>query len=151
MLRQCVCIATFFAASIVAAAAAPVRHAGEWQTIIDNGHPMISCFQHDVTMDQDNIMRTTARIPGASCKIANFGVMGNVISYSMQCVINGSDMTSSGSVTQTGPDAFTSKVHSHGGVIKIPNGKPIVIPDTDMSIASRRLGACKPGDRVNPY
>jgi hypothetical protein len=40
-------------------------------------------------------------------------------------------MTSCGTITATSPDAFTSKVHSHGGVIKMPNVQPMAIPDSD--------------------
>jgi hypothetical protein len=56
-------------------------------------------------------------------------------------------MTSSGTITVTGPDAFTSKVHSHGGAIKMPDGKTLPMQDMDITTISRRLGPCKPGDR----
>ena len=65
----------------------------------------------------------------------------------MQCVIGGSTMTSSATITATGPDAITSRVQSKGGAFKMPNGQTMPIPDSDTVTVSRRLGACKPGDR----
>ena len=87
-----------------------------------------------------------AKIPGANCKIGNIANMGNVTSYSMQCTVGGSLMTSSGTITQTGPDAFISKTHSHGGAMKLANGQTMAFPDNDMVTVQHRLGACKPGD-----
>jgi hypothetical protein len=41
-------------------------------------------------------------------------------------------MTSSGTITATGPYSFTGKTHSHGGVIKMPNGKEVALSDMDI-------------------
>lgn len=92
-------------------------------------------------------MQSMAKLPGANCTISDFETSGAVTSYSTQCTIGGSQMTSSGTITVTGPDAFSTKAHSHGGVIKMPNGKEAAMPDIDMVTVSRRLGPCKPGDR----
>ena len=45
-------------------------------------------------------------------------------------------------LTQTGPDAFTSKVHSHGGAMKMPSGQTFNMPETDIVNVSRRVGPC---------
>jgi hypothetical protein len=124
-----------------------VRHAGEWETTLDNGKPVLFCYPADETFDQNVIMRSMAKLPGASCTMGNMSTSGNVTSYSMQCTIGGSTMTSSGTITVTGPDAFTGKVHSHGGAIKMPDGKTMPMQDMDITTVSRRLGPCKPGDR----
>jgi hypothetical protein len=79
--------------------------------------------------------------------MGSMNTVGNVTSYSMQCTIGGSPMTSSGTFTVTGPDSFAGKAHSHGGMIKMPDGKAVAMPDTDIVNVSRRLGPCKPGDR----
>jgi hypothetical protein len=146
-MRKFVVMIAVLVASSSPAWAAPVRHAGEWQTIIDNGQPFIACLPSDATLDQDYITRLMAKIPGADCKVSNANFSGSVISYSLQCTVNGSLMTSSGTVTQTGPDEFTTKAHSHGGSMKMPNGQTMAFPDSDMVTVQRRLGACKPGDR----
>jgi hypothetical protein len=92
-------------------------------------------------------MQSMSKIPGASCTVNSLNTVGSVTSYSMQCMIGGSQMTSSGSITVTGPDSYTGKVHSHGGMIKMPNGQATAMPDMDMVTTSRRLGPCQPGDR----
>jgi hypothetical protein len=88
-----------------------------------------------------------AKIPNANCTMSDPKTTGNVTAYSLQCTIGGSQMTSSGTMTVLGPDSYSSKVHSHGGAIKMPNGQVVAMPDTDMTVASRRIGPCKPGDR----
>ncbi len=125
----------------------PVRHAGEWETTIDNGKPIRFCYPADATLDQNYVMQSMSKIPGASCTVSNLNTAGSVTSYSMQCMIGGSQMTSSGTITVTGPDSYTGKVHSHGGIIKMPNGQATAMPDMDMVTTSRRLGPCQPGDR----
>jgi hypothetical protein len=147
MLRRTALIAALFATAATAAWAAPVRRAGEWRTTIDNGQPLIACFPADATLDQNFVTRTMARLPGVKCTVNSINTVGDVTSYSMQCSINGSVMTSSGTITATGEDAFSSKMHSHGGEIKMPNGRTLRLPDTDMVTVSRRLGPCKPNDR----
>jgi hypothetical protein len=124
-----------------------VRHAGEWETTIDNGKPNVICFPTDATMDQNYVMQSMSKIPGAGCTISNWSTAGNVTSYSMQCTIGGSVMTSAGTVTVTSPDAYTGKVHTHGGKIPMPNGQVVAMPDVDMVTTSHRVGPCKPGDR----
>lgn len=144
--------AVFAAAlSIASASAAPVRHAGEWETVIDKGQPLIACFPQDETLDENTMMRPLAKIPGASCKLKSIKTVGDVTSISMECNIGGSTMTSSATITVTGPDAFTSKVQSKGGAIKMPNGQTVPIPDSETVTVARRLGPCKPGDRQIKY
>ena len=133
------------------AAGAAVEHAGEWQSIIGNGQPLTFCIPADRVVDQAYVSKSMARMPNAACTVSNFTSLGPITSYSLQCTIGGSVMTSSGTVTQTGPDSFTSKSHSHGGAIKMGNGQTMVMPDMDMTVSSHRVGPCKPGDRVNPY
>jgi hypothetical protein len=147
MLKPAVFVASLFAVSITAVLAAPVRHAGEWETIIDNGKPLVVCFPADETLDENTLMRPLSKIPGASCKVDSLKTVGDVTSISMQCDIGGSTMTSSATITVTGPDAVSSRVQSHGGAIKMPNGQVMPIPDSDTVTVSRRLGPCKPGDR----
>jgi uncharacterized protein DUF3617 len=124
-----------------------VRHAGEWETTIDNRKPSVVCFPTDTTLDQAYVMQKMAKIPNAKCAVSDIKTVGSVASYSLQCTIGGGLMTSSGTITQTGPDAYSSKEHSHGGVIAMPDGKSFAMPDTDMVTVSHRLGPCKPGDR----
>jgi hypothetical protein len=147
MLKPTVFVAALFAISITAVSAAPVRHAGEWETIIDKGPPRVVCFPADETLDENTLMRPLAKIPGVSCKVDSIKTVGDVTSISMQCDIGGSTMTSSATITATGPDAISSRVQSHGGAIKMPNGQMIPIPDSDTVTVSRRLGPCKPGER----
>ena len=143
--------ATLCTLPVIAAGAEPlVRHAGEWETTIGNGKPIVVCFPTDQTFDQDTVLKQMARIPGANCTMSNLTTTGNVTSYSLQCTIGGSQMTSTGTVTVTGPDAYTSKAHSHGGRIAMPNGQTMDMPDTDMVSVSHRTGPCKPGDRQAP-
>ncbi len=129
---------------LMTVAAAPVRHGGEWETVINGGPPRVVCLTKDQVFDKDALLR---QMPNAQCTMDTLDIAGNVITFAMQCTLQGSTITSSGTITQTGPDAFTSKLHGHGGVIPRSNGQTITIPDTDMVVVSRRLGPCKPGDR----
>jgi hypothetical protein len=147
LLKPAAFAAALFAVSITAVSAAPVRHAGEWETIIDKGQPLIACFPIDETFDENTMMRPLLKLPGASCKMDSFKAVGDVTSFSMQCNINGSMMISSGTITVTGPDAFTTNVQTKGGIIKMPNGQTVPIPDSDTVTVARRLGPCKPGER----
>jgi hypothetical protein len=147
MLKPVVFAAILFAVSVTAASAAPVRHAGEWETTIDKGKPLVACFPTDETLDENTLMRPLAKIPGANCKVDSVKTVGDVTSISMQCEIGGSTMTSSATITATGPDAITSRVQSKGGAFKMPNGQIVPIPDSDTVTVSRRLGPCKPGER----
>lgn len=147
MLKPIAFVAIFFAASTSAAFATPLRHAGEWETVLDGGQPRVACFPNDETLDENYLMKSLSKIPGASCKVDSLKTVGDVTSYSLQCEIGGSTMTSSGTITITGPDAFASKGHSHGGMIPMPNGKTVAMPDTDTVSVSHRLGPCKPGER----
>jgi hypothetical protein len=149
MRRVALTVAVVAVASSVSSAAGAglVRKAGEWQTSIDNGPPRLICYATDETFDQAYVARAMSRLPGASCKVSNFTTVGSVTSYSLLCTIGGSQMTSTGSITSTGPDSVTAKAHSHGGVIKMANGQTIAIPDTEIMTTSRRLGPCKPGDK----
>jgi hypothetical protein len=147
MQKSAIFVAALFAVSASVALAAPVRHAGEWETTIDKGQPLIACFPVDETLDENTLMRPLAKIPGADCKVDSVKTVGAVTSISMQCVIGGSTMISSATITATGPDAITSRVQSKGGAFKMPNGQTMPIPDSDTVTVSRRLGPCKPGDR----
>jgi hypothetical protein len=148
MPRRIVLVAPFLLIAAAAIAYAnPVRRAGEWETVFDGGRPFVACFPDDQTFDENTIVREMAKLPGASCRTTSFGTTGDVTSYAIECMIGGSLMTSSGTITATGPDRFTGKAHSHGGMIAMPNGKTVVMPDTDTVTASRRLGPCKPGER----
>lgn len=145
--KSAIFIAALFAVSASVALATPVRHAGEWEIIIDKRQPQIACFPVDETFDENTVMRPLSKIPGATCKMDSIKTVGDVTSYSLQCVIGGSVMTSSGTFTDTGPDAFTGRVQTHGGAIKMPNGQTTPIPDSDTVTVSRRVGPCKPGER----
>lgn len=147
MLKPVAFVAVLFAALTSAAFAAPVRHAGEWETALDGGTPRVACFPVDETLDENSLMRSMSKLPGASCKMDSIKTVGDVTSYSMQCNIGGSTLTSSGTITETGPDAFASKGHTHGGMIPTAGGKTVAMPDTDTVSVSRRLGPCKPGER----
>jgi len=148
MLRSATLIVALCAVSATAAWAEPlVRHAGEWETTIDNGKPILFCYPTDVTLDQGYVLQSMSKIPGANCTMGSMNTVGNVTSYAMQCTIGGSQMTSSGTVTVTGPDSFATKSHSHGGMMKMPNGQTVAIPDMDMANVSHRVGPCQPGDR----
>jgi hypothetical protein len=140
-------IVVALAAAAAANAAPLVRHSGEWETRIDNGQPLLTCYTTDTPFDQNYVMQKMSKIPGGNCKVSDFNTMGSVLSYSVECTVGGAAMTSSGTITVTGPDALSGKVHSHGGVLKMGNGKAMTIPDTDMTETFRRLGPCKPGDR----
>jgi len=135
------------AAASSAAGAGLTRQAGEWQTSIDNGPPRLICYATDATIDQAYVARSMAKLPGANCQVSNFTTVGSVTSYSMLCTVGGSQMTTTGSITVTGPDSVTGKAHSHGGMIKTPSGQSVPVPDTDIMTVSRRLGPCKPGDK----
>ena len=56
----------------------PVRHAGEWETTIDNGKPIRFCYPTDATLDQNYVMQSMSKIPGASCT-------GEQLEYRRQC------------------------------------------------------------------
>jgi hypothetical protein len=147
MLKRTAFIVVLCAASVSAAWAEPfVRRAGEWETTIDNGQPRILCFPTDVTLDKNYVTQPMSKLHAADCTITNMETVGAVTSYSIRCTVGGSPMTSSGTITATGPDSFTGKIHSHGGVIKMRNGKEVALSDMDIVTVSRRLGPCKPGD-----
>jgi hypothetical protein len=138
-------IATLFAAAAGAASAAPVRHAGEWQTTIDTGRPTLVCFRKDLVIDQAFMLHSMATIPGGNCKMNRYTTVGPVTSSSMSCTVGGSLMTIASTTTVTAPDTMTSRSQSHGGAVPL-NGKLAPLPDTDSTSVSRRLGPCKPGD-----
>ena len=150
MQKSAIFATALFAFTASFASAATVRHAGQWETTIDKGPPMIACFPVDETLDENTLMRPLAKIPGASCKVDSVKTVGEVTSISMQCVIGGSTMISNATITSAGPDAITSRVQTKGGAIKMPNGQTMPIPDSDTVTVSRRLGPCKPGDRQMP-
>jgi hypothetical protein len=148
MVKSAALAAALCAASAATVCAEPlVRHAGEWETTLDNGQSRLFCYPTDETIDQNSIMQALSKLPGADCTMTSMNTVGNVTSYAMQCTIGGSQMTSSGTVTVTGPDSFATKSHSHGGMMKMPNGQTVAIPDMDMANVSHRVGPCQRGDR----
>ena len=145
MLKRTAFIVVLCAASVSAAWAEPfVRRAGEWETTIDNSQPRILCFPTDVTLDKNYVMQPMSKLHAADCTITNMETVGAVTSYSIRCTVGGSPMTSSGTITATGPDSFTGKIHSHGGVIKMRNGKEVALSDMDIVTVSRRLALASP-------
>jgi hypothetical protein len=149
MRKSAVLIVIVCTASVNAARTEPmVRHAGEWESTVNNGKPTLLCFPTDKTFDEKTIMAQMSKLPGANCAMGSMNTVGNVTSYTVQCTIGGSQMTSSGTITVTGPDAYTGKSHSHGGKIPMPNGQVMDMPDMDTTTVSHRTGPCKPGDRV---
>ncbi len=130
-----------------AALAEPVRHAGEWQTIIDGGEPRLSCAKTDKAFDKDSVLKTMASMPEIKCQFNNWSEDGDDVTYSLQCTIQGQTLDTSGVMTKTGTDAYIVKSHTGAFTMPIPGGKPMTMPASDMVITSRRLGDCKPGDR----
>jgi Protein of unknown function (DUF3617) len=151
MSKPCVFAAAFLVLSITTAlAAAPVRRAGEWETTFGTDNtapPRVVCYGKDEVLDQNNMTRAMSRIPGANCTIDQLNTVGNVTTFSSKCTVQGNTITSSGTITVTGQDAFATKIHSSGGTFKMPNGQSMTMPESDMVIASHRLGPCKPGER----
>lgn len=147
MSKSIAVVAALFALSTAAVWAAPVRHAGEWETTIDKGQPMVACFPEDETLDESLLTKSMSKLPGATCKVDSLKTVGDVTSYAMHCDFGTSTMNSSGTITVTGPDAFTTKVQTKGGVIKMPSGQAVPIPDNESVTVARRLGPCKPGER----
>ncbi|MBS0539055.1 MAG: DUF3617 family protein [Proteobacteria bacterium] len=146
-MRHAFAASVLIAVSATAAWAAPVRKAGEWQTVINGGQPIVTCMPEDMPVDEKSITQSMSKIPGADCKMNNFTPSGDTIDYVMECMIGGSKMTATGKITQTGPDAFTSRSHSHGGNMPTPGGQTMPLPDMDTTVAFNRTGPCKPGDQ----
>jgi hypothetical protein len=98
----------------------------------------------DRTFDQATFSKIMA-LSGAKCATGTLNVAGAVISFSASCDIAGGHLTVFTTITATGPDAYTTRSRSHyvGGQIKMP--------DMDITETSRRLGACKPGDKPSPF
>ncbi len=145
-MRHAVVVSILIAASAATAWAAPVRKAGEWQTTINGGQPILTCVPNDMPMDEQSIMQSMSKIPGAECKMTRFTASGNTTDYAMECMIGGGKMTSTGTITMIDSDTFTTKSHSHGGMIPTANGQTTPMPDMDLTIAFKRIGPCKPGD-----
>lgn len=131
-------------------AAAPVRKAGEWQTSINGGQPMLTCIPTDMPMDEQSIMQSMSKVPGADCKMSKFTTSGDTTEYAMDCTISGMKMTSSGTITVSDPDTFTTKSHTHTGQAPAGNGQTMAMPDMDMTMTFHRTGPCKPGDQQMP-
>jgi hypothetical protein len=149
MRKSAVLVIILCIASSNAARAEPmVRHAGEWETTIDNGKPVMLCYPTDQVFNEQTVLAQMSRLRGASCAMGSMNTAGNVTSYSIQCTIGGSQMSSTGTITMTGPDAYTGKSHSHGGKMPMPNGQVMDMPDMDTVTVSHRTGPCKPGDRT---
>ena len=149
-------LAALFIASATTAFAAPVRRAGEWQTVTDNGEPEIACLRVDATLDQKSVRRGVARLPGVSCRMQAMTNVGRITSIAVQCTQPGVGvMTLTGTTVTTGADAFTSTMQSHADYYGPDTEKRLAVPYATMTSVSRRLGPCKPGDRltetVDPY
>jgi hypothetical protein len=128
-----------------------VIHAGEWETTVDVGQPKIICRTSDVTFDKDYVMKSISKVDGVTdCKMSDMKTVGNVTSYSLQCTVGDDQMTSSGSITVAGPDAYTGMSETHGGAMKLPNGQVMAMPDTKSTSVSRRLGPCKRAAEEQP-
>jgi hypothetical protein len=147
LMRHAFIVPVFLVAAAATAWAAPVRKAGEWQTSINGGQPILTCVPNDMPMDEKSIMQSMSSVPGADCKMNKFTASGDTIDYAMECTIGGSKLTSTGTITMTDPDTFTTKSHTHGGTIPAANGQSTPLPDMDMTIAFHRTGPCKPGDQ----
>src|ERR1700744_4521731 len=99
-LKSAALTAVLCALSSGAASAEPmVRHAGEGETTIDNGKPLVVCYATDQRFDQNAILKQMAKIPGANCTMSNLTSTGNVTSYTLQCTVGGSQMTSAGTIS----------------------------------------------------
>jgi hypothetical protein len=123
-----------------------VIHAGEWETTVDVGEPKTICRASDIIFDADYVIKSMSKVDGvADCKMIDMKTIGNVTSYSLQCTVGDGPMTANGSITVTGPDAYTGKSETHGGAVKMPGGQVMAMPDTKSTSVSRRLGPCKPG------
>jgi hypothetical protein len=130
-----------------AALAAPVRRAGEWQTIIDGGTPLMSCVSSDKEFNKDAVLQQMAQMPNVTCQMNQWDPSGDSITYSLQCSFQGNQITTSGTMTQTGSDEFTTKSHTSAFSMTI-DGKTMAMPASDMTIVARRLGGtCQPTDR----
>ena len=127
-----------------ASASPPFLQAGEWQTRTGSGAPVLICHQKDHAMDQAALFRMTNR-PGMSCAPGAFNSVGGVTTLSTRCQVAGGTMIMNDTITQQGPDAYTSHIRSHFTGGKIP------MPDMDFTQVARRLGPCRPGDRPTPY
>src|ERR1700727_2283916 len=67
MLKSATLVVALCTASATAAWAEPlVRHAGEWETTIDNGKPILFCYPTDVTLNQGYVLQSMSKIPGAN-------------------------------------------------------------------------------------
>ena len=144
MLKFCVFIGCLCVAYISSASAEPfVIHAGEWETTIDVGQPKIICRPSDASFDEEYLLRSMSQVDGVTnCKITDMSTVGNLTSYSLQCTVGGDQMISSGSITVTGPDAYTGITETHGGAMKMPTGQVLAMPDTKSTSVSRRRGPC---------
>jgi hypothetical protein len=144
MFRFIASVVCFCAASVLSASAEPfVIHAGEWETTIDVGQTRIICRPSDVTFNEEYLLQSVSKVDGiTNCKMTDMKTVGNVTSYSMQCTVGDDQMTSSGSITVTGPDAYTGITETHGGAMKMPTGQILTIPDTKSTSVSRRRGPC---------
>jgi hypothetical protein len=147
LVRHAFVVPALLFASAATAWAAPVRKAGEWQTSINGGQPILTCVPNDMPVDEQSIMQSMSRIPGADCKMTKFTASGDTIEYAMECSIAGNKMSSTGTITMIDPDTFTTKSHTQGVVIPTANGQSKAMPDMDMTIALHRTGPCKPGDQ----
>ena len=127
--------------------AAMVHRAGEWQTVINGGRPLLVCFSTDATVDQAYEMRLLSTIKGASCKLTAMSISDKAARYTAQCIIGDIPMTQDGTITETGRDTFLNKVHGSGGGVSMLTGKNMSLPDMDVVSVEHRLGPCKPGDQ----
>lgn len=140
-MRHAFVVPVLVVASAAAAWAAPVRKAGEWQTSINGGKPILTCVPDDMPIDEKSILQSMSKIPGADCKMTKFATSGDTTEYAMECSIAGNKMTSAGTITMIDPDTFTTKSRSTA------TGQATAMPGVDTTVALHRTGPCKPGDQ----
>lgn len=147
-------LATLAALALPAAASAdtaPVLKAGRWETTMtfegNSGmKPPVQkiCRTKDVVFDKQSISKMTSnnQIP---CSDYTIGSSGGVTTFSTTCQMGDMTMHSSGTVTMDGPDSYTTKVQTH------VDGAKMAMPDQRITIVSRFLGPCQPGDIQSPF
>jgi hypothetical protein len=147
MMRQIFIAASIaFFASLTLAYADPVQvmHAGEWESRVGDGQPRLICMKTDRPFDQETLSKMTQKA-GAACTLSDVKEAGAVITYLTSCNLAGGKMILHGTITVNAPDTYVSRTQSHF------EGGPVKLPDMDLTVASRRLGPCQPGDIQSPF
>lgn len=138
-------------ASAVRADPGPTFRSGQWEsTMTDDDRPdekptvNLVCRKADMTLDSQTISNMMAGTK-AKCSDITLTTEGTVTSYSVSCQMADMTMHSKGTMTVTGPDAYTSK-----GQSRVEGGK-VNIPEHRVTVVSRRLGLCQPGDMQSQF